>query len=118
MVRREAEGRVFGCKAFAHIPKDERKKFDTKARKCILLGYGNTTKGYRLYDPIDKKVIYSRDVKFNEIEENQDIDAEHDSITADADEMLYPILTDLTSDGESETEVEVPIEGAPEQQPR
>ncbi len=27
--------RVFGCDAFAHIPKDERGKFDTKTRKCI-----------------------------------------------------------------------------------
>lgn len=26
---------VFGCKAFAHVPKDERGKFDSKARKCI-----------------------------------------------------------------------------------
>ena len=36
--------RVFGCEAYAHVPKDERKKLDPKARKCILLGYGSTTK--------------------------------------------------------------------------
>ena len=29
--------RVFGCAAYAHIPKDERGKFDSKARKCILM---------------------------------------------------------------------------------
>ena len=58
--------RVFGCQAFVHIPKDERKKLDSKSRKCILLGYGTTTKGYRLYDPLKKKVFYSRDVIFNE----------------------------------------------------
>ena len=29
--------RIFGCSAFAHVPKDERKKLDSKARKCILL---------------------------------------------------------------------------------
>ena len=40
--------RVFGCDAYAHIPKDERGKFDSKARKCILLGYGTGTKAYRL----------------------------------------------------------------------
>ena len=40
--------RVFGCTAYAHIPKSERGKFDSKARKCILLGYGSNTKGYRL----------------------------------------------------------------------
>ena len=38
--------RVFGCDAFAHIPKDKRHKLDAKARKCIFLGYGEETKGY------------------------------------------------------------------------
>ena len=28
--------RVFGCDAFAHIPKDERSKFDSKTRKCSV----------------------------------------------------------------------------------
>ena len=50
--------RVFGCQAFVHIPKDERKELDSKSRKCILLGYGTTTKGYRLYDPL-KKMSFS-----------------------------------------------------------
>ena len=58
--------RVFGCDAFAHVPKDERHKLDAKARKCIFLGYGEETKGYRLYDTTKGKVFYSRDVRFNE----------------------------------------------------
>ena len=58
--------RVFGCQAFVHIPKDERRKLDSKSKKCLLLGYGTTTTGYRLYDPLKKKVLYSRDVVFNE----------------------------------------------------
>ena len=58
--------RVFGCDAYAHVPKDERGKFDSKARKCILLSYGEKTKGYRLYDVNEKKILYSRDVQFNE----------------------------------------------------
>ena len=32
--------RVFGSKAFAHIPKADRKKLDLKAIKCIFVGYG------------------------------------------------------------------------------
>ena len=51
--------RVFGCDAYAHVPKDERGKFDSKARKCILLSYGEETKGYRLYDVNEKKILYS-----------------------------------------------------------
>ena len=60
--------RSFGCTAYAHIPKDERKKLDSKARKCVFLGYGSEIKGYRLYDCERQRVIYSRDVKFNENE--------------------------------------------------
>ncbi len=33
--------RVFGRLAFAHVPDDERRKFDSKSRRCILLGYWN-----------------------------------------------------------------------------
>ena len=58
--------RVFGCDAYAHIPKEERGKSDKKARKCVLLGYRAETKGYRLYDVKDRKIVYSRDVQFNE----------------------------------------------------
>ena len=58
--------RVFGSDAYAHVPRDERAKFDTKTRKCIMVGYGSVTKGYRLYDPTEGKIIHSRDVQFNE----------------------------------------------------
>ena len=58
--------RVFGCMAFAPIPKDERQKFDSKSRRCIFRGYGETVKGYRLYDTCRKKILFSRDVIFDE----------------------------------------------------
>ena len=60
--------RSFGCTVYAHIPKDERRKLDSRSKKCVLLGYGTETKGYRLYNPQSSRVIYSRDVKFNENE--------------------------------------------------
>ena len=58
--------RVFGCAAYSHIPKDERTKLSPKARRCIFLGYGDVTKGYRLYDPSKAHVIHSQDVIFDE----------------------------------------------------
>ena len=51
---------------YAHVPKDERRKLDSKVRKCMLLGYGDCVKGYRLYDVTRSKVIHSRDVIFGE----------------------------------------------------
>ena len=32
--------RIFGCSTYAHVPKAERRKLDSKTRKCVLLGYG------------------------------------------------------------------------------
>ena len=58
--------KVFGCVCYAHIIKDDREKFDAKAKRCIMLGYGTETKAYRLYDLEKKKVIFSRDVVFDE----------------------------------------------------
>nr|KYP48956.1 Retrovirus-related Pol polyprotein from transposon TNT 1-94 [Cajanus cajan] len=58
--------RVFGCKAFVHIPRDERSKLDTKTRQCIFIGYGEDEFGYRFYDPVEKKLVRSRDVQFME----------------------------------------------------
>ena len=75
--------KVFGCVAYSHIPKDERGKLSPKARKCIFLGYGDVTKGYRLDDPIKAPVIHSRDVAFDEtslgIEKEQQKDFTQDT---------------------------------------
>ena len=32
--------KVFGCRAYVHIPKDERSKLDDKVKEYIYLGYG------------------------------------------------------------------------------
>ena len=64
--------KVFGCDAYAHVPKDERGKLDSKAQKYIFLGYGTTTKGYRLYDDKNCKMLYSRDVLFIELKPSKE----------------------------------------------
>ena len=66
--------RVFGCKAFVHVPKDERLKLDAKTRHCIFIGYGLDEFGYRLYDPIEKKLVRSCDIIFIENQTIEDID--------------------------------------------
>ena len=58
--------RIFGCSAYAHVPKLERHKLEPKARKCVMLGYGTTQKGYHLYDLACMKLIHYRDVVFDE----------------------------------------------------
>ncbi|GKV10172.1 hypothetical protein SLEP1_g21576 [Rubroshorea leprosula] len=66
--------RVFGCKAFVHVPKDERSKLDAKTRQCIFIGYGQDEFGYQLGDPVDKKLVRSCDVAFFEDQTIEDID--------------------------------------------
>jgi hypothetical protein len=60
--------RVFGCIAYAHVPDAQRKKLDNKSVKCIFLGVSEESKAYRLYNPVTKKKIISRDVVFIENE--------------------------------------------------
>lgn len=49
-----------------HIPKDKRSKLDDKDKECIFLGYSHDKFGYRLWDPICRKVITSKCVVFLE----------------------------------------------------
>lgn len=67
-----ADLHTFGSDCYAHVPKDERAKLDSKSRKCIFLGYGDRLKGYRLYDMARSKVIHSRDVIFRETQEKSE----------------------------------------------
>ena len=60
--------KVFGCIAYAHMPKQTRSKLDDKSEKCIFIGYDEQSKAYKLSNPITKKVIVSRDVVFKEEE--------------------------------------------------
>ena len=55
---------MFGCVAYAHVPKEKRQKLDEKGVKCIFTGYNSESKAYRLYDTLNSKMIISRDVEF------------------------------------------------------
>ncbi|KAG6407407.1 hypothetical protein SASPL_130398 [Salvia splendens] len=58
--------RVFGSKAYAHVPDQTRSKLDDKSKPLIFIGYDSNTKGYKLYDPTSQKTMISRDVEFDE----------------------------------------------------
>jgi transposase InsO family protein len=63
--------RIFGSKAFSHIPKDERRKLDAKYVKCIFIGYCDDHKAYKLFDLSTHKLIASRDVIFHENKDDE-----------------------------------------------
>jgi hypothetical protein len=66
--------RVFGYRAFFHIPRDERSKLDSKVKQCIFMGYGHEEFGYKFWDLVNKKIIRSKDVIFFEDQTIEDFD--------------------------------------------
>ncbi|CAL2239153.1 unnamed protein product [Prunus armeniaca] len=64
--RRIAHLKIFGCLCYVHISSEVRQKLDAKSTKGIFVGYATCEKGYRVYDPINKKLLLSRDVVFDE----------------------------------------------------
>ena len=58
--------RVFGCLAHVHTPDQQQIKLDTKSKKCVLLGVSEESKAYKLLDPINNRIIISKNVIFEE----------------------------------------------------
>jgi hypothetical protein len=61
--------RVFGYDAYVHVPKKNMSKIYKYDEKCIFIGYKVGLKGYKPWNPENKKVVYSRDVVFREIKD-------------------------------------------------
>ncbi|KAL0641862.1 hypothetical protein Bca4012_102644 [Brassica carinata] len=58
--------KVFGCLCFVLKPGEMRNKLEARSTKAVFIGYSATQKGYKCYDPIARRVLVSRDVKFLE----------------------------------------------------
>ncbi|KMQ86566.1 retrovirus-related pol polyprotein from transposon tnt 1-94 [Lasius niger] len=56
----------FGTTAYAHIPKEKRRKLDKKAEKGHFVGYNEDVKGFRIWFSETDKVDTKRDVIFKE----------------------------------------------------
>jgi hypothetical protein len=57
---------VFGCRAHVKITRPGLKKLDDRSVPAVFLGYEPGSKAYRLYDPVAKRILVSRDVVFDE----------------------------------------------------
>lgn len=58
------EFQVFGAKVSVHIPKAKRRKFDSKNKMGIFIGYNEDVKGYTIYFKEENKIEVQRDVIF------------------------------------------------------
>ncbi|XP_071713646.1 uncharacterized protein [Rutidosis leptorrhynchoides] len=57
--------KCFGCLCFS-VDLNPKDKFSSRSTKCILIGFSNVKKGYKLLSLEDKSIFYSRDVKLYE----------------------------------------------------
>jgi transposase InsO family protein len=98
--------RIFGCIAYTHVPDAQRRKLDDKSVKCIFLGVSEESKAYRLYNPISKKIIISRDVifaenekwKWNETSHSEDLETEDSENLNDVDDRSEEPVTEAVCD--------------------
>ena len=58
--------RVIGTEVYTHIPKQNRRKWDPKAKLGVLVGYDNQAKGYRVFMNDTRTVSVHRDVNFKD----------------------------------------------------
>ncbi|GAA5884519.1 hypothetical protein JCM1840_000195, partial [Sporobolomyces johnsonii] len=57
--------RVWGCRAW-HTLANTKSKLDARAIPLVFVGYEGDTKAYRLLDPASKRIVRSRDARFQE----------------------------------------------------
>ena len=62
--------KLFGCDSYVHVPREKQNKLDNKDEKCIFIGYKDGMKGYKVWNLVTKKTIYSGDFVFREVRED------------------------------------------------
>lgn len=58
--------KVFGCRCYAHIEKENRKKFDSHTVECVFMGYYATERLFAVFDVTHRVMLKKRDVIFFE----------------------------------------------------
>uniref|UniRef100_A0AAV1U8P3 Retroviral polymerase SH3-like domain-containing protein n=1 Tax=Peronospora matthiolae TaxID=2874970 RepID=A0AAV1U8P3_9STRA len=100
--------RVFGSRGYAHIDEAKRTKLKPKIFRCLLLGYPENVKGYRVYDLDASKVKVSRSVKLDE----REVDGIYDTLPAQIKTVIH-VSTDA-DDKVTLAPVEIqPVEAEP-----
>jgi transposase InsO family protein len=103
--------RVWGCVAYCHVPKANRKKLDATAIKTVFIGYSVEAKAWKCIEPVSKKVIVSRDVTFVETDVSGGRPVGSSTDSSDTVTVSIPPSTDPSSQAsvQSPAQVSVPV---------
>ncbi|KAJ9537516.1 hypothetical protein OSB04_030249 [Centaurea solstitialis] len=107
--------KVFGCIAHVHVPDKNRTKLEDKSIKCVFVGLSEESKAYKMFNPVTRRVIISRDVKF---EEDQSWDRGRSSDEENEDMLVCDenIEDEAEKEPNPNAEVSVDAEAEPEKQ--
>ena len=110
--------REIGCKAFALIQNKHNPKLYGRSLECILIGYNENAKSYRLYNPETRKVYSTYHVRFLEskdghahtLSQTQSLPTTSQTLPPINDTVTMPILFDPMEDDEFIPPTELPPE--------
>jgi len=108
--------RVFGSRAFVHIPDAQRSKLAAKSLVCTFLGHARNRKAYRLVHRPTRRFLESRDVIFDEGGPDprtsfERVVIDHDDTETGGAEAGGAEAGNAKAGGTSEDESETEIEG-------
>ena len=106
--------RTFGCMAYAKKLGPGVSKISDRSIPGIFLGYEPGSKAYRIYDPVNRKLVISRDVIFDE-SKGWNWGEKRTGI-AEADAAVEPIFSMAWPDEEQVTAADPTIGGAADYQ--
>ncbi|GBO22471.1 Retrovirus-related Pol polyprotein from transposon TNT 1-94 [Araneus ventricosus] len=90
--------RIFGCDAYVKVADTQRRKLYPKSKKMIFIGYSSM--GYRVMDPVTRRITVSRNVRFDETKIISDklsaiLNVENQEDTSDLGEDKNETETDI-----------------------
>ncbi|GBL89729.1 Copia protein [Araneus ventricosus] len=91
--------RIFGCDAYVKVADTQRRKLDPKSKKIIFIGYSSM--GYRVMDPVTRRVTVSRNVRFDEKK------IISDKLSATPNVENQEDISDLGEEEETETDIKL-----------
>lgn len=91
--------RIFGCRAWVQVPRVKRSKLDPAAVCMTFVGYATQQKGYRFWNPRERKIVISRDASFLELDNGSSTNAMQPIVSESPPTLCLDHLNSLDEDG-------------------